>query len=224
MVANVPNRIDKLAIEEPMVDTATAAADQENPKKNESLVSKRVESRKKGVSTYVKNPFWDPYSVDIGQKKVTIAGGFLTQPETGETTHHAGIHRVEFVDEDKFVKLCTQNLRVFFDLSAASQKVLQCVLHTLQDSPNRDGIFLPWFAVLDYSEAHNLKISRTTFHRAMNEMLEKGFLAESEHQSFYWINPHLFFNGNRMVFVSEYVKISRGKNGKVEKTDKPQIE
>jgi hypothetical protein len=172
------------------------------------------------VSAYAKNPFWDPYSVDIGQKKVTIAGGFIAQPETGETTHHAGIHRVEFVDEDKFIKLFTQNLRVFFDLSPASQKVLQCVLHTLQESPNKDGIFLPWFTVEDYGKLHSMKISRATFHRALREMLEKGFLAESEHASFYWINPHLFFNGNRMMFISEYVKLEKGVHGKVEKIER----
>lgn len=186
------------------------------------LVSTRTTSRKKGISAYSKNPFWDAYSVEIGKKRVTIAGGFITQPETGQTQHHAGIHRVEFVDEDRFVKLFTQNLRVFFDLSAASQKVLQCVLHSLQESPNQDGIFLPWFAVEDFSKLHDMKISRATFHRALREMLEKGFLAESEHQNYYWINPHLFFNGNRMTFITEYVKLSNGKNGKVEKTAKPE--
>lgn len=193
--------------------------DSQNETKTD-LVSTRTISRKKGISAYSKNPFWNPYSVEIGKKRVTIAGGFITQPETGETHHHAGIHKVEFVDEDRFVKLFTQNLRVFFDLSAASQKVLQCVLHSLQESPNRDGIFLPWFAVEDFSKTHDMKISRATFHRALREMLEKGFLAESEHQNFYWINPHLFFNGNRMTFITEYVKLSNGKNGKVEKTAK----
>lgn len=190
------------------------------PAKDKGLISTRVISRKKGVSAYAKNPFWDPYSVDIGQKKVTIAGGFITQPETGETSHHAGIHRIEFVDEDRFIKVFTQNLKVFFDLSIASQKVLQCVLHTLQESPNKDGIFLPWFTVEDYSKLHEMKISRATFHRSLKEMLEKGFLAESEHASFYWINPHLFFNGNRMTFVSEYVKLEKGQHGKVDKIKK----
>ena len=37
-------------------------------------------------------------------------------------------------------------------------------------------------------------------------MLDKGFIAESEHPNFYWINPHLFFNGDRMVFINEYRK------------------
>ena len=216
MVQAVSFRVAKMTTEASEIDNSSI----QTSGKDQGLVSTRVISRKKGVSAYAKNPFWDPYSVEIGQKKVTIAGGFLTQPETGETTHHAGIHRVEFVDEDRFVKLFTQNLRVFFDLSAASQKVLQCVLHTLQESPNKDGIFLPWFTVEDYSKLNEMKMSRATFHRALKEMLEKGFLAESEHASFYWINPHLFFNGNRMMFITEYVKLSKGNNGKIEKTER----
>lgn len=173
---------------------------------DEAQISTRVTPRKRGVVAYRKNPFWKPYEVAVGTKKVTIAGGFLTNPETGEAMQHAGIHRVEFVDEDKFVKLFTQNLKVFFDLTPPSQKVLQCVLGTLQDNPNAEGIHLPWFTVEDFSLEHNLKISRTSFHRALREMLDKGFIAESESANFYWINPHLFFNGDRMTFITEYRK------------------
>lgn len=172
-------------------------------------VSERVESRKKGVAAYAKNPFWVPYEVKIGKRHVTIAGGFVSNVETGETVQHAGIHRVEYVDEDKFVKLFTQNLKTFFDLSPASQKVLQFVLDTIQANANAEGIWLPWFDVADYSEANNLKISRTSYHRALKEMLEKGFIAESERPNFYWINPHLFFNGDRMVFINEYRRSPR---------------
>ena len=173
-------------------------------------VSTRVKPRKKGVVAYATNPFWKPYEVKVGAKKVTIAGGFITNPDTGETMHHAGVHRVEWVDEDRFVKLFTQNLKVFFSLTPASQKVLQCLLTSLQEHPNAEGIHLPWFTVEDFSQKNNMQISRASFHRALREMLEKGFIAESEHPNFYWINTNLFFNGDRMVFVNEYRKKAKG--------------
>lgn len=176
--------------------------------KKSAAISTRVASRKKGVVTYSKNPFWDPFEIKVGKRRITISGGFLTNTDSGETINHAGIHRVEVVDEERFVKLFTQNIKVFFNLSLAGQKVLQCLLATLQEHPNTEGIHLPWFTVEDYSKLNNLKISRTTFHRALREMLDKGFLAESEHPNFYWINPNLFFNGDRMTFVSEYRKKS----------------
>lgn len=178
-------------------------------KEQEALVSDRVTPRKKGMVAYAKNPFWNPFEVKVGAKKINIAGGFLTSTETGETIHHAGIHKVEWIDEDRFVKLFTQNLKAFFDLTPASQKVLQCLLATLQETPNAEGIHLPWFTVEDYGQKNNLKLSRASFHRALREMLDKGFIAESEHANFYWINPNLFFNGDRMVFISEYRRMPK---------------
>jgi predicted transcriptional regulator len=174
-------------------------------KMNGAIPSTRITPRKKGVSAYAKNPFWQPFEVKVGKRHVTIAGGLTTTNEGGQV-QHTGIHRVELVDEDKFVKLFTQNLKVFFDLSPASQKVLRCVLETVQENPNADGIALPWFVVEDFSNIHGLKLSRTSFHRALREMLEKGFIAESEMPNFYWINVHLFFNGDRMTFITEYRK------------------
>lgn len=183
-------------------------------------VSTRVHSRKQGVTAYAENPFWRPTEVKVGTKKITIAGGFVTNTGTGEQTEYAGLHKVEFVDEEKFVKLFTQNLKAFFDLSSASQKVLQCVLIALQASPNKDGIFLPFFMVEDYAQQTEQKISRTTFHRALKEMLEKGFIAESEQQNYFYINPHLFFNGDRMTFIHEYRRLAGGKTPDEAKRDK----
>lgn len=187
--------------------------------KEDGQASTRVKPRKKGIIAYAKNPFWKPFEVKVGTKKVTIAGGLVTSPETGETMHHAGVHRVEWVDEDRFVKLFTQNLKAFFGLSPVSQKVLQCLLATLQEHPNAEGIHLPWFTVEDYSQQHNIKISRSSFHRALRDMLDKGFIAESEHPNFYWINPHLFFNGDRMVFINEYRKKINGKAPEIEASE-----
>ena len=175
------------------------------------LISERKKPRKHGIAAYRKNPFWQPTEVKIGTRKITIAGGMLVEPNTGESIHAGGITRVELVDEDKFIKVFTQNLKVFFDLSKSAQTVLQCFIAQVQKQPNTDGIWLPWFEIEDYTKANDIKISRATFQRAMHEMLTKGFIAESENQNFYWINPHLFFNGDRVRFVQEFHRMSRTK-------------
>jgi len=171
-------------------------------------ISTRVVSRKKGGTTYRENPFWRPCEIKIGTKRITIAGGLVASPDSGESIKHAGVHRIEYVDEEKFVKLFTQNLRIFFNLSSASQKLLQFILVTLQKRKNEQGIWINWIDVEDFSIKNNLKISRTTFHRGLNEMLVKGFVAESERPNYFWINPHLFFNGDRMIFINDYRKKS----------------
>ena len=55
----------------------------------------------------------------------------------------------------------------------------------------------PWLAA---------NVSRTSFQRALKEMMEKGFIAESTKPYLFWFNPNLFFNGNRMTFVHEFRK------------------
>lgn len=219
MVVEMPFVAPKMKIGIRLSDTSITKnhAMNENTEKKELLnnnklteitiaPSERVKSRKKGVLAYPQNPFWKPYEVDIGKKKVTIDSGYVTKNETGETQHIAGIHRVEEVDEERFIKLFTQNMHVFFDLSPASQKLLQCVLSLVQDKPRCLGINLDWIDMEDYAKKFSFKTSRTSYHRALHEMISKGFLAESERSGYFWINVHLFFNGDRMVFITEYRK------------------
>ena len=60
------------------------------------------------------------------------------------------------------------------------------------------------FNVEEYMEANGTSISKASFHNAMKELLAKKFIAESVEPHKFWINPHLFFNGDRMSFVREY--------------------
>ena len=170
----------------------------------ENLISHRRQSRKAGIDAYTKNPFWEPTEITLGKKHIKVGGDWVTNSESGETSHTAVVHKIVDVDDEKFVKLYTQNLKAFFNIKPSTQKVLQSVLSSLQSNPNQDSIYLPWFVCEDYSKENDLKISRTSFHNAMRELIEKKFLAESEEPNRYWINPHLVFNGTRMAFIEEY--------------------
>lgn len=159
---------------------------------------------KRGVSVYRDNPFWEPTEIEVGKKRITIAGGSHVDHSTGEQIAHSGIHIVESVDKEQFVKLYTKNMKVFFDIKPSTQKVLMAVIDVIQKNPSCDSIYLNWFTVEDFSEANNLKISRASFHRAITELIEKGFLAEAEDLNKFWFNPHLMFNGDRMTFIREF--------------------
>ena len=50
-------------------------------------------------------------------------------------------------------------------------------------------------------------LSRSSYYRAVGELLEKNFLAACAHSTdLYYINPTMFWNGDRVRFVKEYVK------------------
>lgn len=160
-------------------------------------------SRKKGVTVYSENPFWNKTEVKVGTKRISVAGGRHVSDD-GESIQHGGVHVIHEVDRDEFVKLYTKNIKVFFDLKPSSMKVLQYLLAQLQNSINGDGIYLSWFSGEKYFSEQDLGVSRASFTRSMKELLEKKFIAESAEPNFYWINPNLFFNGDRMTFIKEY--------------------
>lgn len=162
-------------------------------------------TRKKGIVAYPKNPFWEAQEVKVGSKMIKVAGGQHVTPE-GESVAHSGIHVVRHVDETEFVKLYTSNVKAIFDLKPTSLKVLQYLMIKLQETPNADAIYLAWIGAEEYFSEENVKMSRRSFSRALLEMIEKGFIAESTQPNMFWFNPHLFFNGNRMAFIQEYRK------------------
>jgi len=161
-------------------------------------------SRKKGIVAYVENPFWDHTSIKVGKKRISVAGGHHVDTDSGEALAHSGIHIVQDVDKDEFVKLYTKNVKAFFDLKPSSMKILMFLVKELQKYKGTDAIYISWQAAEKYFLSEELKVSRTSFQRSIVELIEKKFLAESDEPNKYWFNPHLFFNGDRMTFIREY--------------------
>ena len=166
-------------------------------------MSKLVPSRKKGVVAYPENPFWQQTEIKIGTKIIRVAGGMHISDE-GESITHSGVHVIKEVDENEFLKVYTKNIKAIFDLKPTAQRVLQYLMAELQKTPNADAIYLAWVGAEEYFSEHDLDVSRASFQRALKELLEKGFIAESTKPNMFWFNPNLFFNGDRMTFVHEY--------------------
>ena len=163
--------------------------------------------KRKNVLAYPENPFWEKTEVKIGSKMVKVSGGRHINGD-GESISHSGIHVVREVDENEFVKVYTKNIRAIFDLKPTAQRVLQYLMTELQKTPNADAIYLAWVGADEYFSENDIKASRASFHRALSELIQKGFLAESTKPNMFWFNPNLFFNGNRLTFVHEYRKIN----------------
>ena len=154
---------------------------------------------------YRENPFWSETKVEVKGKRVTVGtGAYVT--EDGERIEAAGIHKVEKVDSEQFVKLYTGKMRAIFELKPSAQKVLQYLISEIQKTPNVDGVYLNWFSAEQYISENEIgNMSRTSFQRAMNELVEKRFIAPSHLAHMFWFNPAIMWNGNRMRFVEEYI-------------------
>jgi len=153
------------------------------------------------------NPFLQDLVYRRGVKRTVVKGGkAILDTTTGEIEGVAEIVQRVDVDSDKFVKLYTADLKRFFSLTPTAQRLLQVVLEQIQATPQSDMITLNVSLAVDYFERHEEKPPvRQTFHKAVEEMVKKAFLARSSlHMEQYFINPAIFFNGNRVRLVKEY--------------------
>jgi hypothetical protein len=163
-------------------------------------------TKKLRVTTYLKNPFMeDKYPLVVTKtKRITNnRGGLMVKSNTGETVSPiAGFWHAEEVDATKFVKLYINGVKAFSDLSSRGTKVFELMYYEIQNNIGKDKIYLN-FSTIDQDIT---KISRTTFYDGLNELVEKKFLAPTETQNWFWLNPDYVWNGDRLSFVKTYVK------------------
>ena len=157
------------------------------------------------------NPLMEPRQIQVRRRFVSTRSSSqqLMNTVTGEMTAIAVIQTVEERDDAEFVKVFADGVRAAFDLSRTGYRVFQAVLAVYQSTTMRGGyaeaVELYWFGpglngqVLDMSEK--------TFQRGLKELLSKDFLYPRAPSSF-WVNPSLFFKGDRVAFVKEYKRKS----------------
>jgi hypothetical protein len=161
----------------------------------------------KDKKMYSFNPFIAPsrgFYIEERAKSTIVAGG-LEIIDTDKNDISAGlIGKIEKLDTSPFVKVYTNELLRFFNISKKAQISLMAVMVAVQEqAKNRAEIFLPYDqAVIYYKELELERIPvKGTFFRGIKELVNKEFLAYHHIQSKYWINPNILFNGSRIRFV-----------------------
>lgn len=151
------------------------------------------------------NPLIEPQ--EIKTKRRYIKSGRnqdLINPATGEVTGVAVIHQIEERDDAEFVKVFAAGVAASYELTKTAQRVFQVVLDQYQRTPMAggfaDSVDLFWFGV--GIEGRDVGIGERTWMRGMKELLEKRFLWPKTSSS-YWVNPALFFKGDRVMFIKE---------------------
>ena len=110
------------------------------------------------------------------------------------------------ITQNTDVDLLTEDLAVWFDLNKSGLRVFGAILGTMQNgSIGKDIVYI------DHSSQSTKEfgISKATFYRGIEELLEKKFIARHKSLGLYFINPAIFFNGNRARFIKEYSIKSR---------------
>lgn len=163
---------------------------------------------------YEESPFIaeDRFKIPIKKKgiKMDTAGPLaIMDTSTGEMKEVSEIRRITEVDGEQFVKLYTAHLGAFFDLKPGTHKLVYALLDELGKSryANGDTIYINYDQIVRYYDKVSAKApAKSTYMLALAELTEKGFVAPSKDRNLWFINPALFFNGNRVRFVNEFRK------------------
>lgn len=174
------------------------------------------------LPTFTENPFIEKAIEQIEEntkvKNRWITGNKLVQQyaenEEGKVIAHAAFLQHVEVDETQFAKLYISQLGVFFDLPKTAIRVFTYILKFLQ--PKSDRIFINTKEALKYT-GYKEENSITA---GLAILCDKGFIARSEVHYMYYINPMVFFNGDRITFAKTYVR----KRDKKKIQDKTQLE
>jgi len=148
-------------------------------------------------------------SVTIPVKKSRVRSGLservLVDGQSGELVAASVIHQIQDKDSDEFVKVFAAGIAAAYELGRTAQRVFQSVLHEYERTPMHggfaDSVYLAWFD--DGLCGRSIGMSEKTFNRGLRELLDKGFIA-ARTPGVYWVNPSLFFKGDRVMFVKEY--------------------
>lgn len=119
--------------------------------------------------------------------------------DTGEVFKTSFIRQME-VDEQQFAKLYLSNFPAFFDLSTAAIRVFGYILTCMK--PKNDMILFFLEECLKYTKYK----SKESVYKGLAELVKAEIIARGPADNLWFINPLVFFNGDRIAFTKIYVK------------------
>lgn len=161
----------------------------------------------KEAKEYSENPFLRDLNIPIVPKSDMYVSKDknIVNIKTGEVDDDVLLTgKRRYVDGEQFVKIFVKEMNAIFDLSKASQKVFA---HMLSKVTYNDLLILNIEECLEKTGYR----SKGPIFKSLAELIQKEFIAKTKNQFVYWINPKLFYRGDRLVVIREYRKAKKNK-------------
>jgi len=161
----------------------------------------------KHLEEFQENPFIADLAVPLTPKTHSFVSRnkAIVNVATGEIDDDILLSRkTKFVDGEQFVKIFVKEMESMFDLSRSAQKVFTFMITKVGYD---DKIF---FDIEECLEKTGYR-SKTQVFKSLRELCVKDFIAKTKHQFVYWINPKLFYQGDRLVIMREYKRAKKDK-------------
>ena len=165
---------------------------------------KTVEGEK---ALWPENPFWMGFQIETRKKRTRLETEdpkMIVGLTSGIKEGMAEISQVYEVDSESFVKVFTRFMHVFFDTSKNAQKLFEVILWKVGTDKEKDCFYLHSKEANTYhKKIRKTGYSQASFYRAVDELIGKGIIARSTLPHMFWINPAIFWNGDRIRFITE---------------------
>ena len=129
----------------------------------------------------------------------------IINQETSEIVgSYSHVKTYEEVDPEKFVKIFSANISLSFDLSRAGNKALHVLIWLINKTEYKDKDLLQLDSTtlkMFLKSQSQVTLSRSTFSRGINELIDAQIIAPYASRGWFFINPHFIFNGDRIAFT-----------------------
>jgi len=155
-------------------------------------------------------------TMKTGNKSMPIGGNAaswvskkmgLVDKDSGEVIDDQVVMRtVKTVDKEHFVKVFEAGLGAIFNLSKRAQEVLHFMLKVYNAQAlggEQDQLSFSF----EEAQLAGYSRKRQTWRSGMNELMYQEFMVPARRgNDWYWINPTLFYRGDRVTIVNQFVK------------------
>ena len=121
----------------------------------------------------------------------------------GELVGHTSFIQQIEVDEQQFTKLYLSQFSAFWDLKQSGIKVFGYIMTKLTPKQDLFSFFI------DECMDHTGYKSHKSIHEGLAQLLKAKIIARGRTENFYYINPMIAFNGDRVTFAKTYVRKSK---------------
>ena len=145
------------------------------------------------------NPFMKSVIIEMDSNTQVLIKG---EDESGQmiNKNDAIIWKNKVVkDKRKFTKLYHNGLKDFFGLGRSEMDLIRFIMHRLRK--DQDKVAFTYKLIKEETDI----ASDSTVTITLLNLMNKRIIARAEIDGVYYINPNIFFNGDRVAFVRSYV-------------------
>lgn len=169
-----------------------------------------------GKLYYSDNPFVtaNNFVVSVSKKAKIVGKGMEVKDNDGNLVSMDGVvSYLEEVDSTRYIKLFTSEMGIMYNLNVTARRILDIVFAAVQDqAKDKAEIYLTYAKAVEYCKELGIvkPPSKATFSSGIQMLCDKKIIAVHYQPGWYWTNPSLLFNGDRMLFMRAYIKERTG--------------